>query len=552
MANIPKPIQIAHEALDILRADDAALADSLSKVLPSYALRLEKQGKDFDVQSLVADAKNGAIDSVVQNDEPKKKLSYHDIANSLKEAYDFITNIKTKIQTYTIEELRKLSDNDHLYIRGEDVEQTIESAAKNKDPEVFSLFISCFSVSAKELNPILIKVCSNKYYEDQVRIVRQLVDAGAELSALPPEDQKLWGNRLQTIKKWQQDVRTLPPLGCEDYSPQLYRPQLFDMISQALATEGYQEASEMRNKMAFNAAALFSTENRLLEYLQAWAKPSKQPLHDIIQHIKLPVEGSYDLKAWGDAVLKHGPDMAKLTSFADKIPQPLKSSDGKTWSLSNTRDEVSKFAYKNGDLNPALSGLCYKHQVSEECFERALGLISKSPAKKNIPDVAIDGKAFDMEGAKFYRLPANDVRGPFLGKLVNCCQSIGGHGEECAEHGISSKDSGFYVVEDAKGAIIGETWAWRGTHDEICFDSLETLGNRVSGNQWKKILRAYADELTKKNDHKIASFTVGLDGGTPSDIAKAFKKCATPAKPKKYKGYTDSDKQIVVWTSPSL
>jgi hypothetical protein len=215
----------------------------------------------------------------------------------------------------------------------------------------------------------------------------------------------------------------------------------------------------------------------------------------------------------------------------------------------NTRAECAKFAFNKAAENPALAALCMEYNVKEDDFEMARIFVKKkTPATKNIPDITIDGEKFDMAGGKFYRLAADDIRGLFLGEMTACCQSIGGVGASCAIHGYTSPDSGFYVVENAKGKIVAETWAWRGDKGEMCFDSLETLGQNVTPKQWLKIIQATAQELTDKNkNHDLSALHIGKGGNTPLEIPLHFTLSST-AEPKDYHGYRDSkDKQIVVW-----
>lgn len=353
---------------------------------------------------------------------------------------------------------------------------------------------------------------------------------------------------------WQKIARCAPPQGLEEKDPALFYPLPFASVRKILNNEGYEAASG--NLYAYNTTALFGTKQRIMEYFERWADMNNsQAMHDIIQHIKIP-EGvtKKSLQNWADACIKQGPEMAKLVKFADKLPSPEKSNDGKTWSLSKTRAKVAEFAYANGKMNPALAALCLEHAVEEHNFEAARMLLKMAPAVKNIPDITIKGEKFGMPGAYFHKLSSDDIRGPFLGEIVDCCQSIGGHGNECAQHGVLSPDSGFYVVENAKGQIIGETWAWRGTKGEMCFDSLETLGGQVSGDAWEKILKECVKELTSRKGHDITGLTVGKGGATPQKVCDAFTAISRngflghiqPAKPKNYTGYRDSSSQVLV------
>jgi hypothetical protein len=152
-----------------------------------------------------------------------------------------------------------------------------------------------------------------------------------------------------------------------------------------------------------------------------------------------------------------------------------------------------------------------------------------------------------MEGAKFYRLPIGDVRGLFLGQMTDCCQSIGGVGSACAAHGYISEQGGFFVLENAKGKIVGQTWAWRGKGGEMCFDSLETLGDHVKDGQWEKLLAEVGKELAARKDHDVTALHIGMGGKTPDSLQRAFRS-ATLATPRDHTSYRDSTNvQIRVW-----
>lgn len=146
-----------------------------------------------------------------------------------------------------------------------------------------------------------------------------------------------------------------------------------------------------------------------------------------------------------------------------------------------------------------------------------------------MPEITIDGQRFDMQGVTFRRLESNDARGLFLGDLTDCCQSIGGIGEDCALHGFTSENGGFYVIETDKGEIIGQSWAWRGKKGELCFDSLETLGSRINNTQWHKLLRVRQHpELTTRKDHNVTALHIGMGGGTPASLLSHFNHKITP------------------------
>lgn len=384
----------------------------------------------------------------------------------------------------------------------------------------------------------------------QMPVVQYILDKYPSifsLSDLGPDQQQDYEAYGAACKEWRQTVRREPPPGLYDQDPRFFKGAAYEFMLPLLAEEGY--GDKTANNMAFMAAGLFQSPVRAMQYLKAWGTAGKQPLHDIIHMIKLPQKrGQMNVKDWGDAVLKCGPSMAKLVQFADRVPSPARSSDGRTWSSVSTREICAQFGYKRAAEHPALAALCLEHDVNEANFETALGIVQKGPpALKNLPEITIAGEKFDMLGGKFYRLPADDIRGLFLGELTDCCQSIGSEGRACAKYGYESENGGFYVVENAKGRVISQTFAWRAHDGGLCFDTLETLGQNVTAAQWHKILKEAANKLGEGTDHNISRLTVGLGGDTPHNLTSIFGNATVAATPLDYTGYSEAQEQLVVW-----
>jgi hypothetical protein len=417
--------------------------------------------------------------------------------------------------------------------------QAMQSAVKHDHPDVLKyIYQNSRDVTEEDWGGVLRKAEGYRHFA----ILDYLDQNGVDLKQTRP----LLAGYKTRCALWRKTVRMDPPHGLHDADPRFFKKSVIDFILPILEYEGYK--SEHAYRMAFNAAGLFQSKDRVLHYLQKWGSAGKQPLHDVIHMIYLPKDGNASMKDWGDAALKFGPDMARLVCFANKIDSPCKSSDGKTWSLAATCSACAKFAFNRAAEHPSLAQLCVTHFVGEEIFEKALRLVQKgAPQTKNIPDLVIDGAAFGMAGAKFYRLAPDDIRGLFLGKLTDCCQSIGCAGGACAEYGYESPDGGFYVLENAKGEVIGQTFAWRGVDGGLCFDTLETLGTRVTPDQWRKVLKCVAEELTARKDHDVERLTVGLGGDTPKELTAAFEKAATPVEPLNYIGYSEAGEQVIIF-----
>lgn len=340
------------------------------------------------------------------------------------------------------------------------------------------------------------------------------------------------------------------PYSLLDFSPFLHQPKAFAPLVEILEKEE-ELGRETAEKYAYQVAGLFGSMSRVMTYLENWGSATKQPLHDIVHSLKLPKTGRFDKSSWGDAVIKHGPKMAEMVHFANRMPQPEKSSDGKTWSYQKTFERASEFVYAHSDKAPELAKLCHGLKMSEGSFDNARKVVDKFnelSQKKNkkpnqhIPQIGIEGEAFGKEGYKFMRLETGDLRGLFLGAMTGCCQWIGGIGSDCAEHGFKSPNGGFYVIANSNNQIISQAWAWRGRKGEVVLDSIETLGSHVDKKEWQNICNQMARDFA--DNHKdVTALHIGTGGQTPN-LGYAETKAA---KPVDKLGYSDADKQVVVW-----
>lgn len=312
-------------------------------------------------------------------------------------------------------------------------------------------------------------------------------------------------------------------------------------------------------QIAENAIRLFGTQDRVLRYLDQWGKPGKQPLHDILYMITFPPQEEgmpavpSDLKAWGDAVLQQGPEMARLVKFSNHLPQPCRSDDGSCWSLIKTRNAAAKQAYSRGSEHPALACMALRVHWPEHVFNTALNTVMQyretyaanghqKPAGI-IPEITIPGADFDKDGYTFVRLPDGDIRGLALGDFTACCQHIGGHGEKYTQHGFLSPDAGFYAVTDNKtDAIVAQSWAWRGTKGELVLDSLESLSGHITAQQAKTLCQIFAQKARKAGVKE--AIHIGTGGHTPEGMG--FPVAHQPARPRDPVSHGDSDFQYVI------
>lgn len=407
----------------------------------------------------------------------------------------------------------------------------------------------------KAINQLACYTAANYHY---FGILHYLLKNGGYLNNMNAEEHKELTATLKNIDLWLSEKGCYPPQGLEKLPVTATEDEIKNLtdVSALLQKEGY--GIKMANLYAALALPFFETADRLMDYVERWAKPGKQPLHDVVHmlsdgQIHDGNENERDSLAWGEAMFQCGPEMAKLSVYSRRLPQPIKSVDGKRWSISRTRDEVSKIAFRSAEENLELAKLFLKNGLNEESFNKAVVLTKEYTAKgKNrIPDVTLNGKDLGISNVIFKKLPDGDLRGLILGQLTDCCQSIGSVGEECAQHGFRSENGGFYIVvanDNKKGAeeIIGQSWAWRGKQGELVLDSLETLGKRISGQQWERLTSAFADALKNTTEsHDITALHIGKGGDTPNNMG--FKEVTSPAEPLNYDGYRDSQSQYLVW-----
>lgn len=362
---------------------------------------------------------------------------------------------------------------------------------------------------------------------------------------------------------WRKMHGIWPLAGVEHDNPALYVPDVYQFVMEcmvkekqikSLSPDTYEDKKKYKeiSALAFVTAQIFQTRGRVTAYFERWGRAQAQPLYELIKDIYLPSKAEICVQSWGDAIIKCGPSMARLVQHAHYLEKPMKNAGGTAWSMICTRDAVAPHAYHHGMENPELARICLEHDMNQDSFDKALAVIKEAPpAQKNLPDLAIQGEKFGMKGARLYRLPANDVRGLYLGQYTDCCQYVGENGEACAIFGYKSPESGFYVIENARGQIIAQSWAWRGADGALCFDSLETLGHNVPPEKWPEILKAIADHLDEdpaRGATPVTRFVVGAGGDTPANTLSAiFKKAAKPSSLPEYDGYSDAKQQFLIW-----
>ncbi len=189
--------------------------------------------------------------------------------------------------------------------------------------------------------------------------------------------------------------------------------------------------------------------------------------------------------------------------------------------------------------------LSAKHGLDQDEFEDYQEFFKKHPGKKAtmLPGIEL------REGSYVFRkLDDHDKTGPFLGLATDCCQHLHNAGSSCAKAGWKHPESGFYVVEK-DGDIVAQSWAWRGKDGELCFDSIEGLGNISIPSVAELYLKAAKALIGRLGITKV---TVGNTYYGVTDNVKRYlvengyvsgEKMEHKAKMIRKVYYTDADKQ---------
>lgn len=125
-----------------------------------------------------------------------------------------------------------------------------------------------------------------------------------------------------------------------------------------------------------------------------------------------------------------------------------------------------------------------QHGINEQNIAK-FSTLERQNDDAAIPNLIIDGKNYGYTGFYIKKLDTLSNEGAAiaacLGKLTDCCQYLGGVGEECAIYGIESPNAGFYVLcqgdaenPSLKDTIFAQAFAWRSDTNGICLDSIES------------------------------------------------------------------------------
>jgi hypothetical protein len=174
--------------------------------------------------------------------------------------------------------------------------------------------------------------------------------------------------------------------------------------------------------------------------------------------------------------------------------------------------------------------------------ERYVYLESRYLASAEVPSPLPLDRGWSEGELRGRFISRKDPRGLFLGEHTDCCQHPDGAGSDCAYYGQESVNSGFFVVEDRKGKIVAQSWAWVSDNGGLCFDNVE---GKILGSRKEMVAAIY-----RKAGQDLTSMFHTVTLGTKcSDIdvsgwQMAGLKSLKP--PRDFGGYRDSESQVVL------
>ena len=220
---------------------------------------------------------------------------------------------------------------------------------------------------------------------------------------------------------------------------------------------------------------------------------------------------------------------------------------------------VSIIEYDNvDDDNEEFSFIVGKYGYTQEQFELLQEWYNKGKKIKNSDMKLFVCKDSEEEGITYSLLSKDDPRNAILGNITNCCQIVGGAGEECVEYGMTKANSGF-IIFNYKDKIIGQSWVW---YDEkkktICLDNIEIPHRYLEKiNQNKIIQKNFIEcllriennfkEKMKKHGLEVNKVTIGKGYNDIKEILNQKfllikeSSCLTD-----YGGYSDASSQYLI------
>ena len=168
--------------------------------------------------------------------------------------------------------------------------------------------------------------------------------------------------------------------------------------------------------------------------------------------------------------------------------------------------------------NEVLAEIVGRYGYDQEQFDHIQEVYETAKKLKDTYIISAD-RAKEDSPVQFRVLAKDDPLGFVLGDITNCCQVLGGAGEECVDDGYINPNAGFLVFEESvldengnstgETRVLGQAYIWYDPQTKtVCYDNIEIP---------TKVL----DEIRKGNKHedsRLSSKTL-MDAVEESAIA---------------------------------
>jgi len=205
---------------------------------------------------------------------------------------------------------------------------------------------------------------------------------------------------------------------------------------------------------------------------------------------------------------------------------------------------LARCSYARGNEDAPFASLCLQYRVPEERFNLCLDYMRDGWPKKtsdHLPDIQVQSDRFIMS-----KVPVDDKRALIMGDITDCCQSIGGHSEQCVKDLTSLSDNGLYVIQRGN-KIIGQAYAWLSDTGNLCLDSIECLPHEIDDNSLRALLQSFAVTVLNQ-DASIKRVNVGTGGKTPKNLYP--EETVVPESMRQGHFYGDANKQYCIVKKP--
>lgn len=169
-------------------------------------------------------------------------------------------------------------------------------------------------------------------------------------------------------------------------------------------------------------------------------------------------------------------------------------------------------------------------------------------ASKDLPSPFPLDEKWSVGGLTGRFIPRDDPRGLFLGDHTNCCQHPGGNGESSAWYGQENPKSGFFVVEDADGEVVAQSWTVVTDDGGLLFDNVEAKGLEKRQGTVQQIYQDAATAL-KSRFHTVTMGTENSDLNLNSFPDAGY---LTQKLPVEFSGYTDAKRQVLLASNETM